>query len=59
MKQFFQEEIKDTKEAITIRKSKDRQHKIKRKKGQTTHTKKKYKRTNNDQQNIDIKLKIE
>jgi len=36
MKQFFQEEIKDTKGVIIIRKSKDRQHKRKRKKGQTT-----------------------
>jgi hypothetical protein len=45
------EEFKDTKGAIRIRKSKkNRQHN-----GQ----KKKYKRTNNDLQNIHIKLKIE
>jgi hypothetical protein len=45
------EEFKDTKGAIRIHKSKkNRQHN-----GQ----KKKYKRTNNDLQNIHIKLKIE
>ena len=44
------EEIEDTKAVIKIRKSKERQHN-----GQ----KKKYKRTNNDLQNIHIKLKIE
>ena len=46
-----QEEFEDTKEVIRIRISKkNRQHN-----GQ----KKKYKRTNNDLQNIHIKLKIE
>ena len=46
-----EEEFKDTKGVIRIRKSKkNRQHN-----GQ----KKNYKRTNNDQQNIHIKLKIE
>ena len=44
------EEIEDTKGVIKIRKSKDRQRN-----GQ----KKKDKRTNNDLQNIHIKLKIE
>jgi len=44
------EEFEDTKGVIRIRKSKDRQHN-----GQ----KKKDKRTNNDIQNIHIKLKIE
>ena len=44
------EEFEDTKEVIRIRISKDRQHN-----GQ----KKKYKRTNNDLQNIHIKLQIE
>ena len=45
------EELEDIKEVIRIRKSKkDRQHN-----GQT----KKYKKTNNDQQNIHIKLKTE
>jgi hypothetical protein len=42
--------FEDTKGVIRIRISKNRQHN-----GQ----KKKYKRTNNDQQNIHIKLKIE
>ena len=47
----FQEEFEDIKGAIRIRISKkNRQHN-----GQ----KKKYKRTNNNQQNIHIKLKIE
>jgi hypothetical protein len=47
----FQEEFKDTKGLIRIRKSKkDRHHNGKKKKG---------KRTNNDLQNIPIKLKIE
>ena len=45
-----QEEFGNTKEVLRIRISKDRQYN-----GQ----KKKYKRTNNDQQNIHIKLKIE
>jgi hypothetical protein len=46
-----QEEFEDTKGAIIIRISKkNRQH---------SGQKKKYKRTNNDQQNIHIKLKIE
>jgi hypothetical protein len=46
---FFAEEFEDTKGAIRIRISKkNRQHN-----GQ------KYKRTNNDLQNINIKLKIE
>ena len=44
------EEIGDTNGVIRISKSKDRQHN-----GQ----KKKYKRTNNDLQNIHIKLKME
>ena len=44
------EELEDTKGVIIIRISKNRQHN-----GQQ----KKYKRTNNDQQNIHIKLKIE
>ena len=49
--QFAEEEFEDTKGAIRIHISKkNRQHN-----GQ----KKKYKRTDNDQQNIDIKLKIE
>ena len=47
---LLEEEFEDTKEAIRIRISKNRQHN-----GQ----KKKYKRTNNDLQNIHIKLKIE
>jgi len=48
---LFQEEFEDTKGIIRIRISKkNRQHN-----GQT----KKYKRTNNDIQNIQIKLKIE
>jgi len=46
----LQEEFEDTKGIIRIRKSKYRQHNGK---------KKKYKRTNNDLQNIHIKLKIE
>jgi hypothetical protein len=45
-----EEEFKDTKGVIRIRKSKNRQHN-----GQ----KKNYKRTNNDRQNRHIKLKIE
>jgi hypothetical protein len=45
------EEFEDTKGVIRIRISKkNRQHNVQ---------KKKYKRTNNDQQNIHIKLKIE
>jgi hypothetical protein len=48
---FYKEEFEDTKGAIIIRISKkNRQHN-----GQ----KKKHKRTNNDEQNIHIKLKIE
>ena len=48
---YSKEEFEDTKGAIRIRKSqKNRQHN-----GQQ----KKYKKTNNDQQNIHIKLKIE
>jgi hypothetical protein len=51
VQQYMQEEFEDTKGAIRIRTSKkNRQHN-----GQ----KKKYKRTNSDQQNIHIKLKIE
>jgi hypothetical protein len=51
MKQVSQEEFEDTKGVIRIRISKmNRQHN-----GQ----KKKYKRTNNDLQNIHMKLKIE
>jgi len=49
-KHIYQEEFEDTKWVIRIRISKNRQHN-----GQ----KKKYKRTNNDLQNIHIKLKIE
>ena len=45
-----EEELKETKGAIRIYKSKDKHHN-----GQ----KKKYKRTNNDLQNIHIQLKIE
>jgi hypothetical protein len=48
--QYRQEELDDTKAVIRIRLSQNRQHN-----GQ----KKKYKRTNNDLQNIHIKLKIE
>ena len=44
------EEFEDTKGVIRIRKLKDRQH---------NDQKKKDKRTNNDLQNIHIKLKIE
>ena len=48
---LFEEEFEDTKGAIRIRISKkNRQH---------SGQKKKYKRTNNDLQNIHIKLKIE
>jgi hypothetical protein len=48
---FAEEEFEDTKGAIRIRISKkNRQH---------SGQKKKYKRTNNDQQNIYIKLKVE
>jgi len=46
-----QEEFEDTKGAIRIRISKKNRH--------HNGQKKKYKRTNNDQQNIHIKLKIE
>ncbi len=46
----MEEEFEDTIEVSRIRKSKNRQHN-----GQ----KKKYKRTNNDVQNIHIELKIE
>ena len=49
--QNFQEEFEDTKGVIRICKSKkDRQHNCQKKKDG---------RTNNDQQNIQIKLKIE
>ena len=44
---FFKEEFEDTKGVIRIRKSKNRQHNCQ---------KKKYKKTNNDLQNIHIKL---
>ena len=47
---FLYEEVEDTEGVIRIRKSKNRQHN-----GQ----KKMYKRTNNDLQNIHLKLKIE
>ena len=47
---WWKEEFEDTKAVIRIRKSKDRQHN-----GQ----KKKDKRTNNDLQNIHMKLEIE
>ena len=43
-------ELEDIKGVIRIRKSKDRQHNVQ---------KKKYKRKNNDPQDIHIKLKIE
>jgi hypothetical protein len=47
----LKEDFEDTRDAIRFRISKkNRQH---------NHQKKKYKRTNNDQQIIDIKLKIE
>jgi hypothetical protein len=46
---YFKTIEKDTKEVIRIRKSKNRQH---------NDQKEKYKRTNNDLQNIHIKLKI-
>jgi len=47
----MKEELEDTKEEIRIRKSmKNRQH---------NGPKKNYKRTNNDPQNIHIRLKIE
>jgi hypothetical protein len=50
-RETFEEEFEDTKGVIRIRKSKkNRQH---------NSQKKKYKRTNNDLQNIHIKLKIE
>jgi len=48
---FLQEEIADAKGVIKIRKSK--------KDRQDNGQKKKYKRTNNDLQNIHIQLKIE
>ena len=48
---FMQKEFEDTKGVIRI-------HKLKKNK-QHNGEKKKYKRTNNDLQNIDIKLKIE
>jgi hypothetical protein len=48
--QWSEQEFEDTKGIIRIHKSKDRQHNGQRKK---------YKRTNNDLQNIHIKLKIE
>ena len=47
---LLEEEFEDTKEVIRIRISKNRQHNCQMKK---------YKRTNNDLQNIHIKLKIE
>jgi len=49
-KKELEEEFEDTKEVVRIRKSEDRLHN-----GQ----KKKDKRSNNDPQNIHIKLKIE
>jgi hypothetical protein len=48
---YLQEEFEDTKGAIRIR--------ISKKNWQHNGQKKKYKRTNNDLQNIHIKLKIE
>ena len=49
--EMLQEEFEDTKEVIRIRQSKEnRQHNDQKKKG---------KRTNNDLQNIHIKLKID
>jgi hypothetical protein len=48
---FHEEEFKDTKGVIIIR--------ISKKNRQQNDKKKKYKRTNNDLQNIHIKLKIE
>jgi len=51
LKYYLEEEFEDTKGAIRICiLKKNRQH---------NDQKKKYKRTNNDQQNIHIKLKIE
>ena len=47
----LEEEIEDTKGEIRIR--------ISKKNGQRNGQKEKYKRTNNDRQNIYIKLKIE
>jgi hypothetical protein len=49
--QFFEEEFEDTQGIIRIR--------ISIKNGKHNGQKKKYKRTNNDQQKIHIKLKIE
>ena len=46
----LKDEFEDTKEVIRIRKLKDRQH---------NDQKKKYKRTNNDLQNMHIKVRIE
>jgi len=48
---LYKEELEDTKGVIRIR--------ISRKNRQHNGQKKKYKRTNNDLQNIDIKLKFE
>jgi FKBP-type peptidyl-prolyl cis-trans isomerase len=66
------EQFEDTKEAIRIRKSKNRQHNGQKRKKNRQHNgqkrkknrkhngqKRKVKRTNNDLQNIHIKLKIE
>ena len=51
MTNHLEVEVEDTKEVIRIHKSKkNRQHNVQ---------KKKYKRTNNDLQNIHVKLKIE
>ena len=47
---LMEEEFEDTKVLIRIRKSKNRQH---------NGRKKKYKKTNNDLENIHIKLRIE
>jgi len=51
LKVLWQEEVEDTKGVIIIR--------ISKKKRQHNGQKKKYKRTNNDLQNMHIKLKIE
>jgi hypothetical protein len=50
-REAFEEELEDTKEVIRIRISKKKRH--------HNGQKKNYKRTNNDLQNIHIKLKIE
>ena len=68
IKTGVEEEFKDTKGVIKIRKSKDRQHNDQKKKDKQRSTKHTHKtkdhvtrtplKTNNDLQNIHIKLKI-